>query len=70
MSKPWGRDHRLLDYEDHCLDILIFPRCYADGSINDRLTSFSLVSHGLADVGYRIGFRESLTFTLPRERLY
>ena len=66
MSKPRGRDHRLLDYEGHCLDMPIFPRCYADGSIDDRQTSSSLASHALPDVGYRIGFRDSLTFHASR----
>jgi hypothetical protein len=66
MSKPRGRDHRLLDYEDYCLDMPIFPRCHADGSVDDRLTSSSLADHGLADLGYRTGFRESLTFHASR----
>jgi hypothetical protein len=66
MSKPRGRDHRLLEYEDHCLDMPVFPRCRADGSVDDRLTSSSLASHSLSDLGYRTGFRESLTFHASR----
>lgn len=66
MSKPRGRDHCLLEYEDHCLDMPIYPRCYADGSVDDRLTSSSLASHGLVDLGYRTGFRENLTFHASR----
>jgi hypothetical protein len=66
MKKPPGRDHRLLDYEDHCLDTPIFPRCHADGSVDDRQTSSSLASHALPELGRRTGFRESLTFHASR----
>lgn len=66
MRKPRGRAHLSLGYEDHCLDMPIFPRCYADGSVDERLTSKSLADHALPDAGYRTGFRESLTFHASR----
>ncbi|KIW35978.1 uncharacterized protein PV06_11714 [Exophiala oligosperma] len=66
IRKPRGRAHLPLDYEDHCLNMPIFPRCYADGSVDECLTSTSLADHALSDAGYRTGFRESLTFHASR----
>lgn len=66
MTKPRGRDHQLLDYEGHCLDVPIFPRCYANGMVDEKKSSSSLASHALPDLGYRTGFRESLTFHAAR----
>ena len=66
MKKPQGRNHQLLDYEDCCRDMPIFPRCHADGSVDDKQTSSSLASHALPELGRRTGFRESLTFHASR----
>ena len=66
IPKPHGRDHRLLDYEDDCLDMPVFPRCQADGTVDDRRASSSLASHALPELGRRTGFRESLTFHASR----
>lgn len=65
IRKPHGRNHRLLDYEDYCLDMPVFPRCRADAYVDDKRTS-SLASHTLPELGRRTGFRESLTFHASR----
>ncbi len=44
----------------------VFPRCRADGTIDDSRTSSSLASHALPELGCRTGFRESLTFHASR----
>jgi hypothetical protein len=66
MNRPPGRSHRLLKYEDGCLDMLIFPRCLPDGSVDNTRTSSSLASHALPELGRRTGFCENLTFHASR----
>jgi hypothetical protein len=66
MNQPPGRSHRLLKYENRCLDMPIFPRCLPDGSVDNTRTSSSLASHALPEVGRRTGFSDNLTFHASR----
>jgi len=66
ITKPKGREHTILEFEDHALDFYVFPRCLLDGSVDNADTSASLASHGLRLLGVRTGFRESLTFHAAR----
>ena len=66
IKKPEGREHIILTFEPHVLDTYIFPRCSANGVVDYTRPSATLASHALSTLGYRTGFRESLTFHAAR----
>ena len=66
MKKPEGQEHVILPFEDHALDTFVFPRCSINGSVDDAQASATLASHALPALGYRTGFRDSLTLHAAR----